>query len=66
MPNYQQLELIALEREKQEAQIDRDKLNTLIVNLTFKIALLKEEYGRLNRTQADVRLREKPAGVNNG
>ena len=66
MPNYQQLELIALEREKQEAQIERDKLNTLIVNLTFKIALLKEEYGRLNRTQADVRLREKPAGVNNG
>ena len=66
MPNYQQLELIALEREKQEAQIERDKLNTLIVDLTFKIALLKEEYGRLNRTQADVRLREKPAGVNNG
>ena len=66
MPNYQQLELIALEREKQEAQIERDKLNTLIVDLTFKIALLKEEYGRFNRTQADVRLREKPAGVNNG
>ena len=50
MPNYQQLELIALEREKQEAQIERDKLNTLIVDLTFKIALLKEEYGRLNKT----------------
>lgn len=66
MPNYQQLELIALEREKQEAQIERDRLNTLIVDLTFKIALLKEEYGRFNRTQADVRLREKPAGVNNG